>query len=73
MTQNLGGRTKICKTRVSVDNLMKLLEGVVLLIKTVLMCSGPGEHLITQPLPTAQCGGGIIVTSLTPMSITWEG
>ena len=38
LTQNLGGGTKIFKTRVGVDNSMELLEGVVLLIKAVLMC-----------------------------------
>lgn len=37
--------------------------------------SGPGRHLVTQPLPTAHrgSGSGIIVTSLTAVSITWEG
>lgn len=44
LTQNLGGRTKVFKMRVSVDNLMELLEGVVLLIKAVLLChSGAGK------------------------------
>lgn len=33
LTQSLGGRTKIFETRVSVNNSMKLLEGIVLLVK----------------------------------------
>lgn len=33
LTQNLGGRTKIFKMRVSVNNSMKLLEGIVLLVE----------------------------------------
>lgn len=70
LTWNQGGRTKIPKTRLSVVNSVELLEGVVLLIKAVLLCHRWARR---APNQAGVAHSRLIVASLTPVSITWEG